>query len=239
MLAIQHWRRYWWGKHFVCVTDHAALRYLYSMQDTSNMLTRWAIALQSYDFTVKHKPGKLHVLPDTLSRLFAFEQQEEITEPKLVPICRNVPEDPALRTGIPYQPYQVSADKLNELKPVRSDRELFNAASVFISATNLFESVDQERLRETRRAEYGEYIDYIIDSNAYLPDKATLTTMSYYSVQDGLLFKSYLPGHLRKRSTFRDQLVLPNTLLDYWISITCIPPRCSIRRTFCITTYVR
>ena len=60
VLAIQHWRPYLWGRHFVCVTDHAALRYLYSMQDTSNMLTRWAIALQSYDFTVKHKPGKLH-----------------------------------------------------------------------------------------------------------------------------------------------------------------------------------
>ena len=37
--------------------------------------------------------------------------------------------------------------------------------------------------------------------------------MSYYSVQDGLLFKSYLPGHLRKRSTFRDQLVVPEILV--------------------------
>ena len=36
--------------------------------------------------------------------------------------------------------------------------------------------------------------------------------MSYYSVQDGL-FKSYLSGHLRKRSTFRYQLVLPNALI--------------------------
>ena len=35
--------------------------------------------------------------------------------------------------------------------------------------------------------------------------------MSYYSVQDGL-FKSYLPGPLRKR-TFRDQLVVPETLV--------------------------
>ena len=88
VLAI-HWRPYLWGKHFICVTDHVALRYLYSMQDTSNMLTRWPIALQSYDFTGKHKPGKLHV-QDTLSRLFAFEQQEEMTESKLAPICRNV-----------------------------------------------------------------------------------------------------------------------------------------------------
>ena len=46
VLAIQHWRPYLWGRHFVCVTDHAALRYLHSMQDTSNMLTRWAVALK-------------------------------------------------------------------------------------------------------------------------------------------------------------------------------------------------
>ena len=34
------------------------------------MLTRRAIALQGFDFTVDHKPGKLHVVPDTLPRLF-------------------------------------------------------------------------------------------------------------------------------------------------------------------------
>ena len=36
--------------------------------------------------------------------------------------------------------------------------------------------------------------------------------MSYYLIRDGLLFKSYLPGYLRKRSTFCDQLVLPQAL---------------------------
>ena len=66
MLAVQHLIPYLWGKHFECVTHHAALRYLYKMQDASNMVCRWAIALQSYDFTVKHKPGRLHVVPDTL-----------------------------------------------------------------------------------------------------------------------------------------------------------------------------
>ena len=93
------------------------------------------------------------------------------------------------------------------------DCELFNTASVFVNAANLFESVDQERLQETQHAEYGEHIDYILDSNAPIPERETITSISYYSVHDGLVFKSYLPDHLRKRSTFRDQLVLPNALI--------------------------
>ena len=31
VLAVTHWRPYIWGRHFVCVMDHSALRYLYSM----------------------------------------------------------------------------------------------------------------------------------------------------------------------------------------------------------------
>ena len=95
VLVVTHWRPYIWGHHFVCVTDHNALRDLHSMQDTSNMLTRWAIALQSYDFMVEHKPGKLNIIPDTLSRLFNFEHSEMRVAPRLAPICRNVPDNPA------------------------------------------------------------------------------------------------------------------------------------------------
>ena len=69
------------------------------------------------------------------------------------------------------------AEKLDKLKPV-SDGELVNTASVFISATNLFESVNQERQRETQRADYGEYIDYMLESNAPIPEKQMITTMS-------------------------------------------------------------
>ena len=117
VLAVTHWRPYIWGRHFVCVTDHSALRYLYSMQDTSNMLTRWAIALQSYDFTVEHKPGKLNIIPDTLSRLFSFEHSEMRVAPHLAPICRNVPDNPALHGPHrlrPYHAYKHTFDKVRD-----------------------------------------------------------------------------------------------------------------------------
>ena len=154
VLSLHHWRPYLWGKHFEVVTDHAALRYLYTMQDTSNMLTRWAIALQSFDFTVRHKPGRLHVVPDTLSRLFAFDHQQQLDAPQLAPICRNVPEDPAMHSNVPRRPYQVSADRLDNLQPVQSDRELFAEKSVYISATNVFETINRDILRKKQALEW-------------------------------------------------------------------------------------
>ena len=175
------------------------------------MLTRWAIALQSYDFPVQHKPGKLHVVPDTLSRMFAFEHQQEIALLSLTPICRNVPDDPKFQTARPPRPYQIYGDKLDDLEPVRSGRELFSVKSVFVSATNVFMPVHFEKLRSAQAEKYGPYIDYIQNADASLPEKETKTTMSSYSIQDGLLFKSCLPGHLRKRSTFPE--AVPETLV--------------------------
>lgn len=53
--------------------------------------------------------------------------------------------------------------------------------SVFVSATNIFMSVDHDRLRKEQTAEHAPYIDYIItDAKAPLPDKQTEATMSYY-----------------------------------------------------------
>ena len=74
-------------------------------------------------------------------------------------------------------------------------------------------SVDQEKLRSAQTVEYGRFIDYIQHADAPLPEEKTKTIMSYYSVQDELLFRSYLPGYLQKRSTFGDQLVVPEALV--------------------------
>lgn len=65
--TLHNWREYLWSRHFTVCTDHTALRYPNSMQDTSNMLSRWAVGLQAYDLSVQHMPGKLNVIPDILS----------------------------------------------------------------------------------------------------------------------------------------------------------------------------
>ena len=72
--AIRQFRPYLWGRRFRVVTDHAALRWLHTMNGTQeggpqSRLTRWVIKLQEYNFYVEHKPGKHHVDCDAISRL--------------------------------------------------------------------------------------------------------------------------------------------------------------------------
>ena len=112
-------------------------------------------------------------MPYTLSRRLAFEHQQEVAVPSLAPICHNGPDDRKLQTARVPRPYQISADKLDNLEPVRSDRELFSVKSIFVSATNVFRSVDQEKLRSAQTVEYGRYIDYIQHEDASQPEKET------------------------------------------------------------------
>ena len=44
------------------------------------------------------------------------------------------------------------------------------------------------------------------------PRRETSQSASNFFIVDGDLYRSYLPGHLRKRSSFRDQLVVPSGL---------------------------
>ena len=78
VLALARWRTYFFGRHVAVITDHQALTHLHYTQDTSNMLTRWAIALQKLVFTVKHVGGKINVVPDALSRLFGEVEEESL-----------------------------------------------------------------------------------------------------------------------------------------------------------------
>ena len=191
------------------------------MQDTSNMLTRWAIALQNYDFTVKHVAGKLNVVPDMLSRAFGEVNGEPIpSEPRLAAIRRDVPIDGPYHPPGPRE-YELSASNLHDVAPVESDRELF------MSAVSVFPTVDPAKLVDLQKEEFCPHFHYLLAPiSAPLSNGEPEYTKSDFFLNEGFLFRSYPPGHLRKRSTFRDQLVVPTALRKIVINSCHDLPAC-------------
>lgn len=58
------------GSSFVFETDHSPLVWLNQMSNKNSRLMRWSLALQQFDFSVRHKKGKHHANADCLSRTY-------------------------------------------------------------------------------------------------------------------------------------------------------------------------
>ena len=88
-----------------------------------------------------------------------------------------------------------------------------------MSAVSVFPTVDPAKPVDLQKAEFRPYFEYLrAPISAPLPSGESKYTMSYFFLNEGSLFRSYLPGHLRKRSTSRDQLVVPTSLRKNFIS---------------------
>ena len=149
--------------------------------------------------------GELNVVLDALSRLFGEVEEEPLPqEPTLVSSCRNVLSDRPYRAPGPRD-FQVSSQNLDGVDIVHIDR--------FARAVSLFPLLDPEKLLVEQRAELGPYIEYVkAPATVAVPDGDNKSSMSHYFMNENVLFRLYLPGYLRKRSSFRDQLVVPTTV---------------------------
>ena len=68
ILALRHWKVYLTGTNFVVRSDHNPLVTLQKTKDPRGKLTRWLTELEEFSFEIEYKPGKLNIIPDTLSR---------------------------------------------------------------------------------------------------------------------------------------------------------------------------
>ena len=62
-------RHYLYGVQFEIVTDHAPLQWLMTARNLTGQHARWALMMQSFSFTMRHRPGAKHLNADALSRL--------------------------------------------------------------------------------------------------------------------------------------------------------------------------
>lgn len=67
--GIKKFRPYIEGQKFVVVTDHASLQWLMRQRDLSGRLAKWALKLQGYSFSIKHRKSTENVVADSLSRI--------------------------------------------------------------------------------------------------------------------------------------------------------------------------
>jgi hypothetical protein len=79
LFALHKFKHYFPGNKFIFYVDHMALVYLVYKPHVSRRITRWLLLFLEYDFIVVYKLGKIHVLPNALSRLL------DATKPTCVP----------------------------------------------------------------------------------------------------------------------------------------------------------
>ena len=67
-LGVQIFRVYLLGRPFTIQMDHRSLAWLDRVKENNSRLTRWSLALQSYNFEVQYRAGKMNQNADALSR---------------------------------------------------------------------------------------------------------------------------------------------------------------------------
>ncbi|PIK61119.1 Retrovirus-related Pol polyprotein from transposon [Apostichopus japonicus] len=66
--SVKHFHHYLYGRRFTIRTDHGALRWLTSFKGTEGQVARWLEVLNTYDYEIQHRAGRLHGNADALSR---------------------------------------------------------------------------------------------------------------------------------------------------------------------------
>ena len=82
--ALQHFRHYLLGNQVVLRTYHHSLKWLQTFKRPEGILARWVETLAEFDFTIEHRPGRLHSNVDGVSRPFCKQCLDKVTKVRWV-----------------------------------------------------------------------------------------------------------------------------------------------------------
>ena len=69
VLAVEKWRPYLLGRHFIIRPDHFSLKYFMEQKITSSFQSKWLGKLIGYDYEICYKKGEDNMVADGLSRI--------------------------------------------------------------------------------------------------------------------------------------------------------------------------
>lgn len=114
--AVQKWKHYLMGRHFVIKTDQRSLKFLTDQRLFSEEQFKWAVKLIGLDFEIQFKPGKENTVADALSRKTMYTAisvidladaedwfQEMETDPKWKKVIQDLACDPNAHPGFQFQ----------------------------------------------------------------------------------------------------------------------------------------
>lgn len=81
--AVTKFRHYIDGLDFTVITDHAALKWLFKIQEPTGRVARWIFKLSQFDFVITHRKGCMNKVPDALSRLICNHENLEEEDDEL------------------------------------------------------------------------------------------------------------------------------------------------------------
>ncbi|OIV89032.1 hypothetical protein TanjilG_01655 [Lupinus angustifolius] len=92
--AIQRWRHYLLGRHFIVKTDQKSLKFLTDQRLFTEEQFKWAVKLIGMDFEIQFKPGKENQVADALSRREMYAAISLVSLPEKEDWTREVTLDP-------------------------------------------------------------------------------------------------------------------------------------------------
>ena len=106
VFGVTKFRQYLLGRHFIILSDHQPLKYLFGEHKgiptmASARIQRWALMLSAYQYTIEYKKGSEHSNADSLSRLPLPHQPAKVPLPgELVLLMNTINASPVLAKHI-------------------------------------------------------------------------------------------------------------------------------------------
>ncbi|KAL4012033.1 hypothetical protein IC575_029106 [Cucumis melo] len=100
VLAVEKWRHYLLGHHFVVFTDQKALRYILEQRELIPGIQKWLMKLMGFDFEIFNRAGPENKAADALSRIPSEAQLNVIAVPSILDVTvveKEVQEDDKLK----------------------------------------------------------------------------------------------------------------------------------------------
>ena len=79
--AMRTLRPYLEGVRFKLRTEHAALRWILTITESTGRLTWWRLLLSEFDYEIDYIPGRVNSVPDSMSRVLTQQGTPNLSRP--------------------------------------------------------------------------------------------------------------------------------------------------------------